>query len=661
MTYLTFDLSHKKITAYNDNGIKTNSWYATNIPDSTSNGQWPFGYYKFEKHVPHPGQLSQTANDYSTYGTQGGLLFQGIPYHRVTKDGVVPPELDLCPGGLRTGMMIHAGRAISPQYPGNLGENHPTFGCIRTGKKAVTDLLALNNTNHINGIFVVSDTNSFHVNSAGTTNNDVIVITKGGAWDGGAGNDFISAQAQTVAAKVTLMGGIGNDHLFGGNLADEISGGTGIDILEGGGGNDILRASSGLDSADSSGNVLIGDSGDDQLVGAQANDNLFGCAGNDKLWGGDGSDYLCGDFSMSYYTKASNYSTYNNPSVIDTAPAAEPIGNDTIDGGAGNDKLLGGGGNDLLFGGSGADTMIGGTGNDTYNVDNSGDTVLEASGSNGGVDLIQSTVTVNAPQYVENITLTGKNNINATGNNLDNIIYGNTGNNILSGGLGIDKLIGGTGNDTYWIDNTGDIVSELLNSGTDTVISTITKTLGTNLENLTLSGTFAINGTGNKLNNVMTGNNADNIIYGGGGNDTLYGKDGNDVLLDGNSQAITMSGGNGNDCFKFQSATTSLQFGAVIITDRQPGEVVDLSAYNLPTVTAEVGSVLTLDQLNTMDAPHIYIAHGNMLEDPVTGPYVQTLQPLLTGFTLNDMTCVSVCLTGGYSMPNQFIMFAGHL
>jgi Ca2+-binding RTX toxin-like protein len=104
-------------------------------------------------------------------------------------------------------------------------------------------------------------------------------------------------------------------------------------------------------------------------------------------------------------------------------------------------------------------------------------------------------------------------------------------------------MLGGAGNDIYVIDNTGDIVNELANEGTDTVQSSITHTLGTNVENLTLTGTAAINGTGNTLNNVLTGNSGANTLSGDLGNDTLTGGLGNDTLF----------GGVGNDTFVFDT------------------------------------------------------------------------------------------------------------
>lgn len=116
------------------------------------------------------------------------------------------------------------------------------------------------------------------------------------------------------------------------------------------------------------------------------------------------------------------------------------------------------------------------------------------------------------------------------GNAGDDLLYGNDGNDVLNGGAGIDTLDGGTGNDTYYIDNIGDkVIESSVSGGIDTVISTVSTTLGNNLETLSLSGTAAINGIGNSLANTLNGNSANNILNGMAGADTMAGGLGNDT------------------------------------------------------------------------------------------------------------------------------------
>src|SRR4030095_6282886 len=107
----------------------------------------------------------------------------------------------------------------------------------------------------------------------------------------------------------------------------------------------------------------------------------------------------------------------------------------------------------------------------------------------------------------------------------------------LDGGLGADTMAGGAGNDTYIVDNVGDIVTEALNAGTDPVQRSVTYTLTDNVENLTLTGADNtngignINGTGNALNNKITGNAFNNILDGAAGADTMIGGLGDDTYV----------------------------------------------------------------------------------------------------------------------------------
>ena len=135
---------------------------------------------------------------------------------------------------------------------------------------------------------------------------------------------------------------------------------------------------------------------------------------------------------------------------------------------------------------SAANVLTGGLGNDIYIV-GAGDTVVET--LNEGTDLVNSSVTFALSDNVENLTLTGSAVINGTGNALANTINGsaNSAANVLAGGANSDIYVVGD----------GDTVIENFNEGTDTVQSAVTFTLGDNVENLTLTGSAVINGTGN--------------------------------------------------------------------------------------------------------------------------------------------------------------------
>ncbi len=140
---------------------------------------------------------------------------------------------------------------------------------------------------------------------------------------------------------------------------------------------------------------------------------------------------------------------------------------------------------------------------------------------------------------------------------------------MLNGGAGADKLTGGSGNDIYVVDNIGDVATELASEGADTVQSSVTYTLAANVENITLTSSTAINGTGNSLDNVLVGNGAINTLAGGAGNDTLNGGAGADKLV----------GGAGNDLYVVDNA----------------GDVIsELAGEGTDTVQSSVGYSLTL-------------------------------------------------------------------
>ena len=196
----------------------------------------------------------------------------------------------------------------------------------------------------------------------------------------------------------------------------------------------------------------------------------------------------------------------------------------------------------ILTGNSAANVLTGGAGNDVY-VISTGDTVVEGAGA--GTDTVLSDVTTTLSANVELLVLTGANAINGTGNSLANVLTGNNAANVLDGGTGADTMAGLNGNDTYVVDSAADLVIELANNGLDTVQSSVTHTLAANVENLTLTGTSAINGTGNVLDNILTGNSAANVLTGGAGNDTY---------VIGAGDTVVETANNGTD--QVQSAVT---------------------------------------------------------------------------------------------------------
>jgi Ca2+-binding RTX toxin-like protein len=112
-------------------------------------------------------------------------------------------------------------------------------------------------------------------------------------------------------------------------------------------------------------------------------------------------------------------------------------------------------------------------------------------------------------------------------------LIGYGGNDRLDGKTGSDVLVGGFGNDTYVVNSNGDQVEELAAQGIDSVLASISYTLGGSVENLILSGKAALNGTGNALANHITGNSGSNILKGQAGADYLTGGKGNDTLYGG--------------------------------------------------------------------------------------------------------------------------------
>lgn len=197
-----------------------------------------------------------------------------------------------------------------------------------------------------------------------------------------------------------------------------------------------------------------------------------------------------------------------NPSVVLTSGATQPIGDmvvgnnsaNTLVGTAWSDVLLGEGGNDTLLGQAGDDLLNGGAGNDSLDGGRGLDTLL-----------------------------------------------GDAGNDRLDGGLDADNMAGGAGDDIYIVDNVGDVVTEGVNAGNDTVQTDLnTYVMTENVEVLVFTGQGNFTATGNALANTITGGSGNDRLSGMGGNDQLSGGIGNDVL-DGGEGDDNLQGANGND------------------------------------------------------------------------------------------------------------------
>ncbi|HEX5360789.1 MAG TPA: hypothetical protein VFW49_06855, partial [Fluviicoccus sp.] len=446
------------------------------------------------------------------------------------------------------------------------------------------------------------------------------------------------------------LAGVGNSlaNRISGNASDNVlDGGSGADSLTGGLGNDVYvvdqsgdviseNSSEGVDTVQASGSYTLGQNLekllltgasaingtgnglDNELTGNAANNTLDGGLGSDTLSGGLGNDtYLIdapGDLILENAgegtdTVRAGFSftlgdTLENLTLTGTA-GASGSGNaqaNVLTGNSGNNLLIGLAGNDNLNGGSGTDTLIGGLGSDTYVVDTLLDVVTENAGE--GTDTVQASLGYTLGVNVENLLLTGSSQINGQGNDLANVLTGNSGNNVLTGasgndtlggGLGVDTLYGGLGNDTYIVDTVTDILSEAAGDGVDTVQTTVSYSLGAGIENLTLSGSSGISGTGNDISNSLLGNSANNLLEGLGGNDTLNGGGGID----------TLAGGFGNDAYIVDSDTDILMEAAGAGTD---------------TVQSSVGLTLSGNVENLTLTGNLGITgSGNELDNSLVG------------------------------------------
>ena len=499
-------------------------------------------------------------------------------------------------------------------------------------------------------------------NLPGTANGDDIYGYAQGTAnpDAETGNDSLSGflgndRLYGGGGNDTLDGGGGFDQLFGGAGDDVLrDGGTGIDDFFGGAGNDLflvsgsgnddffggtgtdtlrlegdvtwsrlfLNAAAGVELLDLSAGVVNGTSGNDtfDLSGVQTA-NYGGRAiemfsGTNTFIGHGGADHVRVTGGLAEFTGGGGNDILNAQNArVD------------FNGGDGDDLLLlsGAGSGDTVQGGSGTDTvrltaaaerrvlvfdaassieqfdragfaLIGTINNDTF--DFSGLSVFGDTGPmidlGNGEDLY--------------IGWSGTDRVNG-GFSSDTLI-GNDGNDRLDGGGSADLLQGGAGNDRYIVDTALDVVDETGASGIDTVQSTVTISLAESttmrgaLENLVLTGTLAINGTGNALDNRLTGNAANNALFGGSGDDTLSGGVGNDRLVGGSGQDRLL-GGKGNDTYSVDST------GDAVVEKKGQGTDTVISTINHKLAANVENLVLSGQNAN--------VGTGNGMANRITG------------------------------------------
>jgi serralysin len=409
--------------------------------------------------------------------------------------------------------------------------------------------------------------------------------------------------------------GIERFQVSGTGAADEIGGGSGSDFLIGMAGDDLLT----------------GGGGSDLLAGAEGNDTMVGGAGNDVFVVGDAGDIVVEAENEGLDRVDTDLASYALAANVETLVGTLETGQ-SLTGNALANNILGFLGNDVLDGGAGADLLDGYTGNDVYIVDNVGDTIVDASGTDevrtalAGFSLAPFTT-------VENLTGTSGGGQTLTGNALSNTIrggggadmlygggnvdflYGGAGDDLLDGGTSGDRMEGGTGNDIYYVDNAVENVVELAGEGIDEVSTALgVYVLAANVENLTGTSASSQDLSGNALNNLVSGGaGGDTIRVHDGGVDTVNGGGGNDIVYFRNmfTAADRVDGGAGADTvalqgfnyFNFNFAAATLADVETLLllarADTRFGVTMLVSPHNygLTTLDANVaaGAMLTID------------------------------------------------------------------
>jgi Ca2+-binding RTX toxin-like protein len=411
----------------------------------------------------------------------------------------------------------------------------------------------------------------------GNNETDGIILVTGGAGDdyfvsgsggdlfqGGAGVDTIDYRSATAGVVVTL----GSDNQPGSGAGDQL---YRVENVQGSAFGDSLYGNT-------SANRLDGGNGDDLLVGEDGDDALYGGASADRAEGGLGNDFYTVDNAFDVVVELAGqgvdtvaaFISYSLGANFENLQAADLAGTNplSLTGNSASNFIWGNQGANLINGAGGVDHMIGGGGDDTYHVDNAGDLIYEQAGGPAGTDLVATDISYTLGANVENMQariIAGTAVLALTGNGLDNALWANQGNNVLNGGGGADFMAGFAGDDFYFVDDARDRTYEATGGGADTVATSISHTLGANVENLqavNIAGSDPLALTGNALRNFIWATQGDNFIDGAGGADVMIGYGGNDFyLVDNAGDVVYEDVGGGSDTV---AASSDYRLGANI-------------------------------------------------------------------------------------------------
>ncbi|WP_232629199.1 calcium-binding protein [Methylobacterium sp. Leaf118] len=463
-----------------------------------------------------------------------------------------------------TAALALTGNAFAQSLTGNAGDNHLDGG---GGADTMTGLGG-------NDTYLVDSAGDRVVEAFGQ-GQDTVLTSVSYALQAGQEIEALAAADKAGTAGLSLTGSAYAQSIRGNAGDNRLDGGGGADTLTGLGGNDTylvdnagdrvvetfgqgqdtvltsvsytLQAGQGIEAlaaADQAsrtaltltGNAyaqtLTGNAGANRLDGGSGADTMAGLRGNDTYHvdhvgdrvveaAGEGWDVVLTRVSFALQADQ-EIEAFATAEAGSTAALA-------LTGNAYAQTLTGNAGDNRLDGGGGADKLVGLFGNDTYYVDHAGDRVVEAVGQGRDTVRTQISYTLQAEQEIEALAAADKADAAAltlVGNEFGQALTGNAGHNTLDGRGGADTMAGLDGDDLYVVDEAGDRIVEAMGQGRDTVLTSISYALqaGQEVEALaaaSLTGTAALNLTGNAFGQSLTGNAGSNILKGLGGSDTF--------------------------------------------------------------------------------------------------------------------------------------------